>query len=146
MNKAQGLLEVLDELSWDNFHELADHVTKYEREDIDKEMQRQASVYSYYQGMLAIAKKRLDGANLELTQYCAETRKNTKEGSPKKLTAKDLDDAVESSEGFKEKSQDVHEAQLKYSLLKGLVSALEHKKDMLVQQSSQRRAEMQLYK
>jgi len=35
---------------------------------------------------------------------------------------------------------------LKYTLLKGLVSSLDHKKDMLVQLSSNRRAETNLYR
>ena len=93
---------------------------------------------------MSISKKNLDDANLELTTYTAQTRKERKEGSMAKQTAKDLDDFVESSDEYKLYNGKVNEAQFKYTLLKGLVSSLEHKKDMLVQLSSNRRAETNL--
>ena len=64
----------------------------------------------------------------------------------KKLTAKDLDDIVESTSEYAVYTKSVTDASFQYTLLKGLVSALEHKKDMLVQLSSNRRAETNLYR
>ena len=146
MNKAQSLLEALEDLTWENYVDIADGITQYDKHAIDDEMTKQASIYSYYQGLLSIAKKRLDDANLDLTTYTAQTRKERKEGSMAKQTAKDLDDFVESSDEYKLYNGKVNEAQFKYTLLKGLVSSLEHKKDMLVQLSSNRRAETNLYR
>lgn len=146
MNKAQSLLEALEDLTWENYVDIADGITQYDKHAIDDEMTRQASIYSYYQGLLSIAKKKLDDANLELTTFTAQTRKERKETSSAKQTAKDLDDFVESSEEFRLYNGKVNEAQFKYTLLKGLVSSLEHKKDMLVQLSSNRRAETNLYR
>ena len=146
MSQAEKLLSVLDNLSWENFPIIADAVTKFDKDDIDDEMVRQASIFSYYQGMLAQAKQHLDKANLDLTTYTASSRKEAKACSSIKLTAKDLDDAVESSENFKTLSKQAIDAQFKYTLLKGLVSALDHKKDMLVQLSSNRRSESNLYR
>jgi len=84
---------------------------------------------------------------LELTKFTAQTRKDQKMSSfPKKLTAKDLDDIVESTPDFTVYTKSVNDASFKYTLLKGLVSALDHKKDMLVQLSSNRRAETNLYR
>jgi hypothetical protein len=146
MNKSQSLLEVFDDLTWDNYVDIADSVTLFNELEIDTEMARQASVYSYYQGLLSISKQKLDDANLTLTQYTALTRKEKKESSSVKQTAKDLDDFVESRDTFHVYSKAVNDAQFKYTLLKGLVSSLEHKKDMLVQLSSNRRAETNLYR
>ena len=147
MNKAQNLLEAFEDLDWENYVDIADGVTLFDKHEIDTEMARQASVYSYYQGLLSIAKSRLDSSNLDLTKYTAQTRKEKKSSSfPKKLTAKDLDDFVESTLDFVLYTEKVNAAQFKYTLLKGLVSALEHKKDMLVQLSSNRRAETNLYR
>ena len=147
MNKAQSLLEVFEDLTWENYIEVADAATKFDKHEIDMELSRQASVYSYYQGLLSISKKNLDEANLTLTTYMAQTRKDKKTRSyPKKLTAKDLDDYVESSEEYIKYSKEVNDASFKYTLLKGLVSSLDHKKDMLVQLSSNRRAETNLYR
>ena len=146
MNRAQSLIAAYDDLTWENYVDIAESITTFDKDAIDDEMTRQASIYSYYQGLLSIAKNHLDEANLTLTTYTAMARKNQKGATVAKQTAKDLDDFVESSEGFMEHSKEVNEAQFKYTLLKGLVSALDHKKDMLVQLSSNRRSETNLYR
>lgn len=146
MNRATDLLEALDDLTWENYVDIADGITQYDKHAIDDEMARQASIYSYYQGLLSVAKKRLDDANLALTTYTAKTRKDQKASTVAKQTAKDLDDFVESSSDYSLYNGKVNEASFKYTLLKGLVSSLEHKKDMLVQLSSNRRAETNLYR
>tara|TARA_Y100001938_G_C7961130_1_gene364369 strand:- start:379 stop:819 length:441 start_codon:yes stop_codon:yes gene_type:complete len=146
LNKAQTLLEALEDLTWENYVDIANELTRCDKHEIDDEMARQASIYSYYQGLLSVAKRNLDEASLVLTKYCAQTRKDRKEGCSVKQTAKDLDDYVESSDEFQVYNREMNEAQFKYTLLKGLVSSLEQKKDMLVQMSSQRRAETNLYR
>lgn len=145
MNKSQTLIAAYDDLTWENYVDIADSITTFDKHAIDDEMTRQASVYSYYQGLLSIAKRALDDASLNLTTFTATARKNQKGATVAKQTAKDLDDFVESSEGFLEYSGFVNDAQFKYTLLKGLVSSLDHKKDMLVQLSSNRRSETKMY-
>ena len=146
MNKANSLLEALDELTWENYVEVAGAVTQFTIYGLDDAMKDQASVYSYYQGMLSMAKKRLDAAKLDLTKFSATHRKEAKQRSSTKITAKDLDDLVESSDEFADYNKEVNNAEFKYALLKGLCSALDQKKDMMVQLSSNRRAEMNLHK
>jgi len=68
MNKAQTLIAAYDDLTWENYVDIADSITTFDKHAIDDEMTRQASVYSYYQGLLSIAKKTLDVANLNLTE------------------------------------------------------------------------------
>ena len=63
MNKAHDLLEALEDLTWENYVDIADAATQYDKHEIDNEMAKQASVYSYYQGLLSVAKKRLDDAS-----------------------------------------------------------------------------------
>jgi hypothetical protein len=146
MNKAQSLLEAFEDLTWENYVDIADSVIRFDKHEIDTEMAKQASVYSYYQGLLSIAKNKLDEANLTVTTYIAQTRKDKKNASTTKQTAKDLDDFVESSPDYAVYTKKANDASFKYTLLKGLVSSLEHKKDMLVQLSSNRRAETNLYR
>tara|TARA_R110000751_G_scaffold82975_1_gene166799 strand:+ start:72 stop:512 length:441 start_codon:yes stop_codon:yes gene_type:complete len=146
MNKAQNLLEALEDLTWENYVDIADSITQYDKHEIDNEMARQASIYSYYQGLLSVAKNRLDEANLNLTKFSAIARKEKKSSSTTKQTAKDLDDFVMAEPDFALYTKNVNDAQFKYTLLKGLVSSLEHKKDMLVQLSSNRRSETNLYR
>ena len=92
MNKAQSLIEALEDLTWENYVDVADAVTQFDKHEIDTELARQASVYSYYQGLLSVAKNRLDQANLELTKFTAQIRKEKKSSTVAKQTAKDLDD------------------------------------------------------
>jgi hypothetical protein len=146
MNRATDLLEALEDLTWENYVDIADSVTQFDKHAIDDELTRQASVYSYYQGLLSVSKNKLDQANLELTKFTAQTRKEKKSSTMAKQTAKDLDDFVESTTEFAVYTERINEASFKYTLLKGLVSSLEHKKDMLVQLSSNRRAETNLYR
>ena len=117
MNKAQSLLDVFEDLTWENYIDIADKATQFDKHEIDTEMARQASVYSYYQGLLSISKKNLDDANLALTQFTALSRKNRKDASSTKMTAKDLDDFVESTPEYGEKYKKVNDSQFKYTLL-----------------------------
>lgn len=146
MNKSQLLLEALEDLTWENYVEVSEALTSVNKLELDSELSKQATIYSYYQGLLSLAKQDVERKNLLLTNYASTTRKDRKESSSTKQTAKDLDDFVESSEEYKELSINLIDAQFKYSLLKGLVSALEQKKDMIIQISSNRRAETNLYK
>jgi|TARA_R110000851_G_scaffold262004_1_gene414537 adenine C2-methylase RlmN of 23S rRNA A2503 and tRNA A37 len=146
MNKATDLLEALEDLTWENYVDIAEKATLVDKNNLDDDLVRHSSIYSYYQGLLSVAKKRLDEANLDLTTYTATTRKEKKSSTIAKQTAKDLDDFVESNDEFRVYTQRANEAAFKYTLLKGLVSSLDHKKDMIVQLSSNRRAETNLYR
>jgi hypothetical protein len=145
MNRAENLLEAFDDLTWENYVEITQSIALVNMDNIDEELVRQSSTYAYYSGLLAVAKKKMDEANLTLTTFSAQTRKEKKSSTIAKQTAKDLDDFVEASDDFRVYTQKAIDVSSKYNLLKSLVSALNHKKDMLVQLSSNRRAETNLY-
>ena len=44
MNKAQSLLEALEDLTWENYVDIADGITAYDKHAIDDEMTRQAPI------------------------------------------------------------------------------------------------------
>ena len=145
MNKAQLLLNILDDLTWETYLEVCDAITKYSDHEIDNEMMRQASVYSHYHGLLAQSKRQLDNDKLMLSTYMASSRRDCKASSSTKLTAKDLDDLVESGERFEIQSRRVNDSEFKHTLLKGIIEALKQKANMLIQLSSNKRAEIKLY-
>ncbi len=72
--------------------------------------------------------------------------KISKGQSTTKVTAKDLDDIVLGDTYYTELQTNLDEATFKYEMLKGLVRALEQKKDMLQQISANKREETKLYK
>jgi hypothetical protein len=142
----EDLTVLLEEFTWDNYKTISDAVVKFDEYNIDNEMFRQASIYSYYYGLMGAAKKRMNDLDTELVRLSSTLRRDYKNGTIKKLTAKDLDDLVFADETFVTAQKEVSEATFKYELLKGLVRALEQKKDMLQQVSANKREETKLYK
>lgn len=137
--------QLLADFNWDNYRDLSDALSEVNPHDLDTELSRQASLYSYYSGLMAASKKKLGSLDADLNRLSGTVRSNLKRGSSVKLTAKDLDDLVFCDEDYISKNEEVIEANFHYDVLKGLCRALEHKKDMLVQLSSNRRAETKLY-
>tara|TARA_R110000796_G_scaffold200956_1_gene317095 strand:- start:669 stop:902 length:234 start_codon:yes stop_codon:yes gene_type:complete len=76
----------------------------------------------------------------------SKLRKEAKRDSSVKLTAKDLDDLVFADDQYTVRQNALDDATFKYEMLKGLVRALEQKKDMLQQSSANKREETKLYK
>ena len=93
-----------------------------------------------------MAKKMVGERNVQLTRFMSKLRKEAKRESRVKLTAKDLDDRVFTNDQYLARQTAVDDAVFKYELLKGLVRALEQKKDMLQQVSANKREETKLYK
>jgi hypothetical protein len=143
---SQTLEKSLDNFTWENYHIISDNVLKFDDVSVDSELSKQASTYSYYHALMALAKKKLSDAETDHGQYMATLRKNVRNENTSKLTAKDLDDAVLADETNKEHLNLINELSFRYELLKGLVRALEQKKDMLQQVSANKREETKLYK
>jgi hypothetical protein len=140
------LNDTLDEFTWENYKDISDALIQFDEGAVENEMFRQASIYSYYYGLMSMAKKLVNERNLQLTRFASQLRKETKQHSSVKLTAKDLDDHMYSDPQYGGIQAELDEATFKYELLKGLVRALEQKKDMLQQVSANKREETKLYK
>mgnify|MGYP000041105088 FL=1 len=139
--------EIVDNLDMETYTEICDSITKIDRANMDVELSRHASHYSYYSAMQDLGKRKLDDANLDLTIYMSQIRKERKDDSATqgKPTAKDLDDYVISQEGYRRLAFSVNELTLKYNMLRSLVQSLGQKKDLLVQLSANMRAEKNIY-
>jgi hypothetical protein len=140
--------QVVDDLDMETYNEICQRITKIDRSNMDVELSRHASHYSYYSAMQDLCKRKLDDGNLDLTMYMAQTRKlRTEEcvGFAKKPTAKDLDDYVISQDEYRRLALRVNELTLKYNMLRSLVQSLGQKKDLLVQLSANMRAEKNIY-
>ena len=145
MSKAEELMEIYKDLTWPQYYEIIEALIKFDKHDVENEMMRQASQYAYWQGLCSMAKRDLDYADLKFTQFVSSTRKKFREESSVKRTAKDLDDLVESTDLYTLYKKGIADANYKYTMIKGLVQALEQKKDMLQQLSANNRAETKLY-
>lgn len=139
------LSELLSNFSWDNYKQISEAISEINQNEMEREMAHQPSMYSYYHGLMASAKHEHNDLQTDVNALTAKLRAGHKNASSVKLTAKDLDDLVMSDEAYITASKDLNEASFRYEVLKGLCRALEHKKDMIVQMSSNRRAETKLY-
>lgn len=142
----EDLTVLLEDFTWENYKDISDAVVKFDEFNIENEMFRQASIYSYYYGLMGAAKKRMNDLDTELVRLQSTLRRDYKENSTVKLTAKDLDDLVFAHDSYIEAVGSCNQAAFKYELLKGLVRALEQKKDMIQQVSANKREETKLYK
>ena len=140
------LIESLEDFTWENYKDISDALVKFNEYEVENEMFRQASIYSYYYGLMGMAKKMVGERSVALTRFMSKLRKEAKATSSVKLTAKDLDDLVFSDDQYYTRQTALDDATFKYELLKGLVRALEQKKDMLQQVSANKREETKLYK
>jgi hypothetical protein len=140
------LIESLEDFTWENYKDISDALVQFNEYEVENEMFRQASIYSYYYGLMSMAKKMVGERNVQLTRFMSKLRKEAKRESRVKLTAKDLDDRVFTNDQYLARQTAVDDAVFKYELLKGLVRALEQKKDMLQQVSANKREETKLYK
>tara|TARA_Y100000310_G_scaffold330440_1_gene402062 strand:- start:938 stop:1387 length:450 start_codon:yes stop_codon:yes gene_type:complete len=148
MNKAETLLVAFQDLNWENYIEISDAIVEFDKSNVEGELITQASIYSYYQGLLTVAKREYDKAQLDLAQFVATSRKDEQDAclrSGKKTTEKSLEAYVVALPQYKEKTSITIELSYKLGLLKGLVDALQQKKDMLIQLSANARAETKLY-
>lgn len=141
-----ALTEALEDFTWENYKDISDGVVRFDENTVDSEMTRQASMYSYYHGLMSLAKKSINDQQTALGRFAGEFRKTVRESTTAKMTAKDLDDAVFSSPEYFDRTNKLNEMSFKFELLKGLVRALEQKKDMMQQVSANRREETKLYK
>ena len=148
MSRSEDLLLAYKDLNWDLFVEISDSIIKINDRDIDAELTKHASQFSYYSGLCDVAKRDVEEASLKLTQFSSETRRDyavTCKAEGKKATAKDLDDYVFSNTTYIELSSVLSDVTHKLNLLKSLVYSFIHKKDMLIQLSANGRVEKNIY-
>lgn len=141
-------IESLEDFTWENYKTISDALVMFDDSNIELEMQRQPTIYSYYHALMSLAKKTVNDIEADNVRVASTIRSSYRNNSKvgNKLTAKDLDDQVFADEQYIAATRKLNDASFKYELLKGLVRALEQKKDMLQQVSANKREETKLYK
>ena len=144
----ETLLNTLEDLTWGSYIEISQAIAFIDETNINSELAESATRYTYWSGLLAMAKKNLDDAKLKFDQHVAiigeETRAYLSEKSVK-VTDKKVTAVVESKPLYRAAREAVIEAEFKYNLMRNLTEALKHRKDMLIQLSANSRKETDLY-
>ena len=141
-----NILRAYEEFTWENFTLIGKELSKIDRENINEELIKHPTLFQQYISLLALSKRQLDELSADLNMLTSRIRKEHKrESFPKKMTAKDLDDMVFVDAEYVQAVEKVTEANHRYLMVKGMVSTMEHKKDVLVQLSANGRTETRLY-
>ena len=140
------ILRAYEDFTWENFTLIGKELSKIDRENLNGELAQHPTLFQQYISLVALSKRQLDELAADLNITTSRIRKEHKQASfPKKMTAKDLDDMVFIDSEYVQAVEKVTEATHKYLMVKGMVSTMEHKKDCLVQLSSNSRQETRLY-
>ena len=144
----ETLLNTLEDLNWRSYVEISQAISFIDETKINSELAESATRYTYWSGLLAMAKKNLDDAKLKFDQHVAIMSEEARADLPAKaikVTDKKVMAVVESKPLYGAARESVIEAELKYNLMRNLTEALKHRKDMLIQLSANSRKETDLY-
>lgn len=115
---------------------------------MDVSLRQHTSIYSFFCAVLTHAKDELNEAEAEFDflEATERERKRTElQGAGLKATDRALDAYLKTVASLRQQACIVRLRTRKQNLAKNLVSSLDHQKDMLVQMSANKRAEIKLH-
>ena len=139
------LEEIFKNLNISEYYELQRQAVAFDDHNIEEEMTKQASNYAQYHALLMIGKRELDKENRELDRISAQLSQEYRKTAAK-ATAKAVEDYVFCHPEYLAQREVMDDVSFRYGLLKGLVKAIEQRKDMLQQCSANKREKTKLYK
>jgi len=145
MNKLSDILtsKNFEEFNIDKYEELSVELAKINMHNIDDELCHHPTYYAYYNGILSRAKRVVKDHTIALEVMNAEYKAGQRE--IKKQTVEALKDLAQSNPVIIEAEKELAKFEEIYDLVRSICMTLEHKKDMLVQLSANKRKEAGLY-
>lgn len=122
-------------------------IVKITEADLTEEFVRQPSLYAWFAtlGEFASAEVETQKMNLSILRANLDAEKRLELGrEAKKPTEAMVGSAIDVDSTYKDAQVALIEAKRQYGILKGIVKALEQRKDMLIQVGSTKRQEMSL--
>jgi len=116
-------------------------------DNMDEALQKHTALYAFFGGVLSYSKKVTNTAEMVFEYAEAEMKEKRREelaGTSKKPTEGALNAYVLTVPSLRELKAKVLNAQHRYNLAKNIVTSLDHQKDMLVQMSANKRAEIKM--
>jgi len=131
-----------------NLDEIADLSKKLLELDLDNvyiHLKDQSYVFFYFSMAMAKLNKDYEDLLVDLNKIKFETRQKEEETKQKKLTEKYLEAFVDAHPDIIRQQKKVNEYNCQLEIFRGLVKSLEQRRDMVVQMSSNKRAEIKLH-
>ena len=117
------------------------HQALWVGDDLDSEFRKHAELMGKAGYYTATAKKKVRSIKNELELLSAQLRKSIRKRASS-LTVDEMKAAVIRKKRYQQKIHELEEAQYNEDLVSGILKALEHKKDCLVQLSANSRKEL----
>jgi hypothetical protein len=140
------IIETYEKLS-EHYLPLVKKYVEIDETEVNKTMLEHSALYAFFGAVLAYAKKVQDMLSTKLDMSEAkhkELRRVELTGKGQKVTESHLNTYVLVVPELIDMRAEVIEAQQKYNLAKNILSSMDHQKDMLVQLSANKRAEVKL--
>jgi len=115
--------------------------------NVEKALLQHTGVYAFFGAVLAYAKNRSNVIESEYEYEEAkirEDRRREMQEEGKRATDRALDAYVKTVQDLRTLKRRVNDAEHRYNLARNIMHALDHQKDMLVQISANKRAEVKL--
>lgn len=141
--KHADLLKFYEDLDWELYITISDSLLNINKEYLDNEILGHSTMYSSYSGLSEIANRNCKGLANDIEAYEA-TLKTSARNTLSKTTVAAIQDYVSTDTTLQEMKKDLEEKTYKYGLLKSLITSMQHRKDLIIQLSSNRRAETKM--
>ena len=136
-------LNDLDSLTIEKYQEVVEDVSKVNEGNLEDELTSFPAYYSYYYGLTVASKYRSSRAQARYEEHKSKFLNEAR--SKSKLSVAQCEDLSNANEDLQTHRKEVDSKELIYAYMKGICNTLEHKKDMLVQLSANKRQETKLY-
>jgi len=141
----KSLENLYETINWETYIQLCNELTSIDETDLDAELAKQATLFSYFTGLLAYADNEVSKFEVELTYTKSKLKEDESSKSSKKLTVAQMDMFLGAHPLVHSAELDLLELEYKAKLFSGIVRSLSQRKDMLVQISSNKKAENKMY-
>ena len=141
-------MEILESLPLERYLEIGKDVSRINPEELDDELMRQASTYTYFSILESEAHQLYETAMSEFLRYQSTAKveeRERRQRDKQKATDKSLEDWVSAQPEYQELLSNTIEADGRRKRIRGIVRGLEQRKDTLIQLSSNKRAESKIY-
>lgn len=133
----------LNEFNLEQYQELVSKLSQIDVEHIDSELRDFPAYYSYYHGLMIRTKREFDGAVVTLELFKSHLANSKR--LEVSLSVAAMNDYLNAQTEVRDLNKEILNKEEIYGLVKSICQTLEHKKDMLVQLSANRRMETKLY-
>ena len=140
----ENIIVNIRKLNLDEISDLSKKLLELDLDNVYIHLKDQSYTFFYFSMCMAKLNKDYRDILIDLNKIKFEIRKKEEESTQKKLTEKYLEAFVEAHPDVILQQKRVNDYDCQLEIFKGLVRALEQRRDMLVQMSSNKRAEIKL--